>query len=122
MRLPVLFAASLMLTAAPALALDSAITLDLGPGDGERTTMRYDCEGLESFDVHYLNVQPNFLAIVPVEGEDLLFVSVLSASGARYASNQYVWWTRGPEASLYDLTQGEDADPIATCMEFTNTP
>lgn len=91
-------------------------------GDAERRLVRYDCEGAESFDVEYINAAPNFLAFVPIEGRTYLMTSVIAASGARYAAANYVWWTRGPDAELYDVRQGEDAAPIVTCSEHIQTP
>lgn len=91
-------------------------------GDAERKLVRYDCEGAESFDVEYVNAAPNFLAFVPVDGATYLFASVVSASGARYAAANYVWWTKGTDADLYDVTLGEDAAPILTCAEHIQTP
>jgi Predicted periplasmic protein len=109
--------------AQPAIAVQSTVVLTLGTdGDAEKRVIRYECEGLEPFSVEYINAAPNFLALVPVDGETLIFSSVLSASGARYASGHWEWWTSGPEASLHDLTQGPDAEPVATCLEFTETP
>lgn len=110
--------------AAPARAQSSFLLgLDIA-GDAERRVVRYDCGEApgESFDVQYINAAPNFLAFVPVSGETYLFASVISASGARYAAANYVWWTRGPDAELYDLTLGEDAAPILTCAEHIQTP
>lgn len=109
-------------TTASAQTVGSRVTIDLGTSDAERRTIRYTCEGVEPFSVEYVNAEPNFFALVPIEGRTLIMAAVLSASGARYAAGPYAWWTRGPEADLYDLTLGEDADPIATCSEFTETP
>lgn len=122
LRLAALVAASALL-APPSLALDTRmqVVLDLD-GDVQRTVSRYECEGAEPFTVEYVNAKPVFLAFVPVNGEKLVFVNVIAASGARYASGQYVWWTRGPDADLYDVTAGEDAAPILTCLEATETP
>lgn len=109
--------------AQPALGVQSTIVLTLGTdGDAEKRLVRYECEGFEPFAVEYVNAAPNFLALVPVEGETLVFSAVLSASGARYAAAHWEWWTSGPEASLRDLTLGPDAEPVATCLEFTETP
>ena len=79
-----------------------------------RTTAHYDCAG-KAVAVEYLNVEPDHLAIVPVEGSKRIFVLVMSGSGARYASGRYIWWSKGTEASLYDETKGPDASPILTC-------
>jgi membrane-bound inhibitor of C-type lysozyme len=91
-------------------------------GDAERKLVRYDCEGAESFDVEYINAAPNFLAFVPYDGQTYLMSSVIAASGARYAAANYVWWSKGTDAELYDLSQGEDAAPILTCAEHIQTP
>jgi len=101
----------------------SALTLTLqGRESTEQTTIAYDCPGAEPLSVTYLNAAPNFLALVPVEGETMVMSAVLAASGVRYAAGQYEWWTSGTDASLYDRTLGPDASPVAECLEFTNTP
>jgi len=92
-----------------------AVTVENG-SPNMNTTARYDCSG-EPVDVEYLNVEPDHLAIVPVDGVKRIFVLVMSGSGARYASGQYVWWSKGKEASLYDKTKGVDAPPVLTCTE-----
>ncbi len=93
-------------------------------GNFERTVVQYDCGQSEPLSVDYINAAPNFLAIVPVaeEPEPLVFASVVSASGVRYAAGHWVWWTTGVDASLYDVTLGEDAEPVLTCSEINNTP
>ena len=85
--------------------------MDLAP---ERIQVTYDCAG-QSLDVEYTNAGPIALATFIYEGEPLVVANVLSASGARYAGGQYIWWTKGNDASLYDLMQGEDAAPILEC-------
>ena len=108
--------------AAPAAAQSSFILGLPRSGDVERKQVRYDCDGAESFDVEYINAAPNFLAMVPVDGQTYLMTSVIAASGARYAAANYVWWTKGSDADLYDVTQGEDAAPILHCSEHIQTP
>jgi membrane-bound inhibitor of C-type lysozyme len=90
-------------------------------GNFERRVVEYACEGaVDPFEVTYVNAAPNFLAIVPVEGQNLVFVTVLSGSGAKYAAGEYEWWTRGPDASLNNLTT-PDAQPL-NCSELSETP
>lgn len=92
--------------------------------DFQRHVMTYDCAAETPLAVTYINAAPNFLALVPVEGEaeELVFASVMSASGARYASGKWIWSTKGAEASLLDTTLGEDAEPVLTCSELVDTP
>ena len=107
-------------------AVESGMVLQLGTsgGDFERRVVRYDCGSDAPLEVSYINAAPNFLAIVPVEGEaePLIFSAVLSGSGARYAASQWVWVTKGPEATLIDATLDDDADAVLTCSEVNNTP
>ena len=101
----------------------TAITLSLGSDiSAEQRIIAYTCEETEPFSVRYINAAPNFLALVPIEGETLVMAAVLSGSGARYTAGQYEWWTTGPDGTLRDLTSDEDAPALATCSEFSNVP
>jgi membrane-bound inhibitor of C-type lysozyme len=113
--------ASLFLTiaaTATALAADAPhISVSVENGSPNmRTTAHYDCAG-QAMEIDYINVEPNFLAVVPVQGKERIFVLVMSGSGALYASGPYIWWSKGKEASLYDATKGENAPPVLTCTE-----
>ena len=90
------------------------------PGNFERNVAHYQCEGLEPFSVDFINAQPNFLALVPISGQKLVFVAVLSGSGVKYVSGQYEFWTKGSEATLTDL-QADPQTPL-NCSEATDTP
>lgn len=106
---------SLIIAAASAgLALSSAAQTDLtihlrGSGPVTRTTARYQCDaqgakmGLPSgtFAVEYINGAGNSLAIVPVNGESLIFTTVMSGSGARYASGDFIWWEAGGRGTSF---------------------
>jgi membrane-bound inhibitor of C-type lysozyme len=106
----------------PAGAVETTLQLVLElPGNAERNVVHYECDGLEPFAVDYVNASPTFLAIVPIEGERLLFANVIAASGARYVSGQYEWWTRGSEATLTDVTAPEGSEPLV-CLEIVDTP
>lgn len=105
----------LAIGAAPAVATE--VTLSLDAADVERNAVAYRCTGAPAMTVEYVNAGDNALALVPIDGRPLVFVTVLSGSGARYASGPYIWWTKGREASLFDQRNGEDAAPTATCEE-----
>ncbi|GHA16094.1 hypothetical protein GCM10007989_08900 [Devosia pacifica] len=101
----------------------TSLSLELtSPSDIEVLSVDYRCDTIEPLTVQYINAAPNFLALVPVNDETLVFASVLSGSGARYTAATWVWWSSGTEASLYDLTLGEDAEPVATCGEANDIP
>jgi membrane-bound inhibitor of C-type lysozyme len=85
-------------------ATTTNLTIKLaGSGPVSRKVVTFQCDaggvelGLpaEPFQVVYLNGVGNSLAILPIHGRSLIFVTVLSGSGARYASDRYIWWDAG---------------------------
>ena len=109
-------------TASPALA-DVSIGVDLSiSGDAEIRNTTYDCGDAGKLAVRYVNASPNFLALIPVKDRTLIFANTISASGAKYESGQYIWWNKGAEATLSDVTEGLDAAPVMTCSEENDTP
>ncbi|MEO6394851.1 MAG: MliC family protein [Devosia sp.] len=117
-----------LLAATPALAVvESSVNLSLG-GSAEKRSVIYDCESHEPLTVTYLNAAPNFLAIIPITDDetgltdDVVFVSVLTASGARYEAGSFVWWNKGTDATLHDEREGLDAAPLLECAERIETP
>ncbi len=108
--------------AAPVTA-SASLTLTLeSTGSIERNVSIYQCDTGETLSVQYINAAPNFLAIVPVNGQSYIFATTISGSGVRYISGPYEWWSHQGEATLRDLMQEEDAQPLATCTETSNTP
>lgn len=120
---PLVPATALALCSLPAGAIETGMQLVLTlDGNAQYDVVVYQCE--ESDDlltVEYVNAHPIFLALLPVEGEKRIFVNVISASGARYASGPHVWWTSGPDAQLIDETAPEATEPL-TCHEMDDTP
>ena len=88
--------------AATASATD--LTLHLSdPTSDYRKTVTFTCDtqaaalGLPTgpFAVGVCERAGNSLAILPIEGPLLIFVSVLTGSGARYASGRLIWIDAG---------------------------
>ena len=87
-----------------------SIPLTIGEMDSV-TSQTYSCAGGEPFSVQYVNAGANALAILPIDGEDRIFVNVVSASGARYVSGALVWWSKGETATLEnELEEGSHQD------------
>ena len=82
----------------------------------EQVAVAYKCTDT-LLDVTYVNAGPVSLVVFAFDGQPVVGANVLSASGARYAGAQYIWWNNGRDASLYDLTKGENAAPILECSE-----
>lgn len=102
-HLAALFALSLT---TPAFA-GASVNLPLTGEEATIQATRYSCAGGEPFTVQYVNVGPNRLAILPVDGQELVFVNVISGSGARYASGALEWWSKGETATLSDAMKDE---------------
>lgn len=81
------------------------------------TTVRYACDDGKTLTARYFNNTDNQIAILRLEPDKpLLFVSILSGSGARYAHGAHLWVTKGDEGFLLDQTKGPDAAPVyANC-------
>lgn len=78
-----------------------------------RQTHKYTCATGKILQVTYWNTaNGQSFALVPVKGQQLLFVNTMSASGAKYQAGSYTWWTKGPRADLYDAMDGENAPPM----------
>ncbi|MGN7870952.1 Membrane-bound lysozyme inhibitor of C-type lysozyme precursor [Paracoccus haematequi] len=105
---------SALLLAAPATqATQTSVALPL---DGATLQIvGFQCGKGTAFDVQYLNAGPNMLAILPIDGQQRIFVNVISGSGARYVSGQYEWWTKGGTATLSDaMWDGSRQECVAT--------
>lgn len=88
-------------------------------GNFERSTIQYQCEGLDPFSVDFINADPNYLAIIPVGPRKMVFVNVMTASGAKYVAGQFEFWTKGSDATLTDL----QATPQSVdCSEVSEAP
>ena len=78
-------------------------TLATAQIDAQNT--RYTCERGVEIPVVYVNDAETSLAILVVEGGQILLYSEPSASGARYGwpsdGSNYVWWSKGTEATLF---------------------
>lgn len=92
-----------------------AFQLDL-PGEAEWQSASYQCSDGEQREVQYVNLGANSLAILEVEGQRRVFVNVISASGARYVSGPYVWWTTGEGSTFGNEMADEGTEPV-TCDE-----
>ncbi|HEY9037646.1 MAG TPA: MliC family protein [Roseovarius sp.] len=109
-------AAAMALGTAPALAgAPLSLSLEMGPKDGVRS-IGYSCADGTELNVQYISSGANALAVMRLAGQDLIFVNVISGSGARYVSGAREWWTKGPEGTLRDGTSGADA---VTCTDMS---
>lgn len=94
-------------TAGTAVAAEPGITI---PGITllNRQTVNYRCEDGTLLPVTYINTkdQQGFV-VIPIDGKNRLFVTLLSGSGARYGSGPYIWWSKGDKATLSNEQDAE---------------
>lgn len=81
----------------------------------------YLCERDLRVPVVYVNADDTSLAVLVVEGRQVLLYTEPAASGARYAwpsdGSGYVWWTKGDVAMLYwkDGAAGTETAILTEC-------
>jgi len=114
--------------ASPALA-DTGVTLGLSlAGNAQVRTVQYACEGSDPVSVQYVDAAPNFLAVLPVDGKPMVFVSVVPdakgkpADGAKYVAGPYELWSKDTGINLQDVTEGLDAAPVLQCTADNQAP
>jgi membrane-bound inhibitor of C-type lysozyme len=111
---PSAVALAAVLLATPAAAQNSTIAIPLPGGQKvERMKVAYSCNGGLKVQAEYFNAQPIALATIAFKKDFVVLANVLAGSGAKYAGGQYIWWTKGDNADLYDLTKGEGAPPVS---------
>lgn len=111
MRLSCLTLATIIALAGPG---QSQTTLTLPLDRATLNEITYFCNGGAVVEVRYLNAGPNSLALLPIKGEQRIFVSMIAASGVRYVSGEYEWWSKGRDASL---TNAMDPADTQSCVE-----
>lgn len=106
MRISLLAAA--MVASASAATAQATLSIPLRIGTTDNVlSQTYACDEAGSFAVQYVNAGANALALLPIDGEERIFVNVVAASGAKYVSGAYVWWTKGDTATLEnEMTEG----------------
>lgn len=97
--------------AVPASATSFSIELP-GTAKVEKTTVAYKC-AFGAMSVTYYNADGISLAVFDPGSGPVIASNVISGSGARYAGAQFIWWNKGPNGDLYDLTKGESAPPVS---------
>lgn len=90
------------------------ITITVPGASGvERNQVAYRC-GEETVIADYINSGAVSLVTL-MRGETFTVAAgVVASSGAKYAGDTLVWWVKGDEATLYDVTKGESVSGI-TC-------
>ena len=114
-----ILAIALLATASAATAQTTlSIPLKIGAADSV-LSQTYACGDAEDFAVQYVNSGANALAIMQIDGEERIFVNVVSASGAKYVSGADVWWTKGDTATWENEMK---AGSLQTCTAQDTPP
>jgi membrane-bound inhibitor of C-type lysozyme len=96
-----------------------------GHDNADITTVTYDCDNGESIQAQYDNRTQDSVAILTINEKTYSLYQVISASGARYASEKGIqadegiqWLTKGKEAVLTNLVLDHTAPPEDTTVLF----
>lgn len=105
---------SLLAIASRAGAEDLVIPL---PNDVkvEKVDTVYKC-GADMVKATYYNAGNISLVQLGLKGGTVVAANVISASGAKYQGDAYVWWSKNDEADFYDLTADPEMKPVV-CVE-----
>ncbi|WP_269505515.1 MliC family protein [Burkholderia sp. IMCC1007] len=102
------FAALALAGTAVSVAHAAQLTVEEVDADARQTAVYQCANQKQPVRVSYWHAgNAQSFALVPVNGQQLLFVDTVSASGVRYQAGRYTWWTKGKEGTLRD----EIADP-----------
>lgn len=85
-------------------------------------TARYACERGVEVPASYVNADDQSVVTLTVEGRQISLYVEASASGARYGwpsdGSNYVWWTKGREATLYWKNEtGVETPILSACRQ-----
>ncbi|WP_409361283.1 MliC family protein [Bartonella heixiaziensis] len=78
----------------------------------EKQKMRVEETYYSSHDIGLVDLKWN--------GNRIIASNVIAASGAKYVGGEYVWWTKGDEASFYNILT-EDHETSFTCVKEKST-
>jgi membrane-bound inhibitor of C-type lysozyme len=88
-----------------------------------KQVLAYQCDDNKRISVLYINAtNGDSFAYLPVDGTRHVFVTVMSGSGAKYASGPYVWWTKGPQGNLNRNGDSGALPLLANCVEQAHAP
>ncbi|WP_317992465.1 MliC family protein [Bartonella gliris] len=102
-------------------ALASSLVIEV-PDDPEPTTqtVSYQCDmgtSKEHVEATYHNAGNISLVDFKWKGKRIVGSNVIAASGAKYVSGQYIWWTKRDEATLYNLIDDPKEEKPIHCIE-----
>lgn len=113
------FAALVLSGLAASAAHAAQLTVEEIDADARQTAVYQCANQKQPIRVSYwLAGNGQSFALVPVNGQRLLFVDTVSASGVRYQAGRYTWWTKGRGATLHDEIADAKAPPLLSdCVQ-----
>lgn len=113
------FAALVLSGLAASAAHAAQLTVEEIDADARQTAVYQCANQKQPIRVSYwLAGNGQSFALVPVNGQRMLFVDTVSASGVRYQAGRYTWWTKGRGATLRDEIADAKAPPLLSdCVQ-----
>jgi len=76
---------------------------------------RYRCDDGRLVEVDYINAGSVSLAVLTFDGAFVVASNVIAASGARYAGDRYVWWSRGRDEATLETVGAPEGEASVSC-------
>ncbi|WP_175868643.1 MliC family protein [Bartonella gabonensis] len=89
-------------------------------GKPETQTIAYQCDmgaNKERVEATYHNADDISLVDFKWQGDRIIAANVIAASGAKYVGEQYIWWEKNKDVTLYDLTQDPEEKKTILCKD-----
>lgn len=115
------FAALSLLFCSSINALAGSLVIEVPDDPAPMTeTATYQCDmgkNKESVEATYHTAGNIALVDFKWKGRRIVASSAIAASGTKYVSGQYVWWTKKNEALFYDLINDPKEENPMRCVE-----
>jgi len=113
--IPLTVVAALTITACSNPPHEGVDARSAAPWPSVPLVYRYRCQSGETIVATYPTTDT---ATVRYKGRIYDMRIAISGSGARYVGNALVWWTKGPEGTLFHHdTDGPSGDAIEVCAQ-----
>lgn len=99
--------------------LAAALIIEVS-GHSEKQTITYQCDmgaNKERVEATYHNADDISLVDFKWKGDRIIAANVIAASGAKYVGEQYIWWEKNKEVTLYDLLQEPEEKKTIICKD-----
>ncbi|EJF80423.1 MliC family protein [Bartonella doshiae] len=89
-----------------------------------KETVVYQCSNKTKkmrVEATYYDTDEFGLVYLKWNGKRIIASNVVSASGVKYVGGEYTWWTKGNNATFYDVINDPKEENFLDCIKEKNT-